>query len=331
LTVASSDFENNNSMGTSEFDGGGAIRMLPGPGPLKIYNTQFTGNAGPNGCAVHAYSTIVINDSTFIGNRATGYMTLAGYGGAIEASGDGDLMMCGDSVISNTALYAAAIHRVSINGAANDRIDRVRIDGNMASAGPGAIYIQDASVTMRQTSFTSNVGGPVGGLWLISSTPFSGENLMVSDNRSSTGLGAGLRIEAPGTLSFSTITNNHAQCGTCFSAALDLSAPSLTLSGTIVANNMADAPSSPVSCRQAGLDGGVNFQWPDEVPLCAPGASVRDPVLGSLAVATGPGIEHSVRRPLPGSPVIGAAISCPAEDILGKPRPQPCAAGAVEP
>ena len=79
------------------------------------------------------------------------------------------------------------------------------------------------------------------------------------------------------------------------------------------------------------MDGGANFQWPTETPLCVSGAMIVNPLLDQLVDTVGPAGTYPVRTPSSESAVIGAVATCPAEDLLGKPRPQPCAAGAVEP
>jgi hypothetical protein len=190
--------------------------------------------------------------------------------------------------------------------------------------------MQGTTLRMRQVSVALNVGLIVGGLWVQNTQPLDFENVLIANNTLANGLGAGLRVSGPGRVGFSTIAYNHAQCATCFAAAIE-GGEQLTLVGTVIANNMADDVSSPASCRLSSIDGGTNFQWPAETPLCAAGASVVDPLLGPLVEVGGPAGAYTVRRPEAGSPVVRAATGCPSEDILGNQRPSPCAAGAIEP
>jgi predicted outer membrane repeat protein len=329
LTVATALFQDNDAVQQAPLEGGGAIAALPGMARVAIYNSIFSGNTAANGGAIQVYGDAVIVDSTLVGNVATGiggsFMS-GGNGGAITAAGNGDLVMCDDVLMSNTAgSFGGSIMRVSVDSSAVDRFERA----NMAMEGGGGVYLQNSVATMRQVSLVYNSGSPVGGLW-VQDGQFTGENLTVAENRSFAGLGAGLLFTAPATLAFSTVANNYAQCPTCFAAAVH-GAQHVTLVHSVISNNRADAVGSPVSCNSAALAGGGNFQWPSEAQLCASGISVVDPVLERPLQESGPAGDYSVSRPLPGSPVIGAATGCPAVDILGNPRPAPCAAGAVEP
>jgi hypothetical protein len=333
LTVATSLFQNNTAVQQSNIEGGGAIAALPADARIAIYGTIFNGNRASNGGAILVYSDAAILDSTFVGNTATGMggsMMQGGNGGAISAAGNGDLLMCDDVLMSNNAgSSGGALLRVSVDASAVDRFERVRIESNMAASGGGGAYIQDSVTTMRQVSFAYNNGSPVGGLW-FQGGQFDGVNLAVAENYSFSGLGAGLLFNAPTTLAFSTVANNYANCPTCFAAAIH-GAQNVTLISSIVTNNKADDLGGPTSCNLTAIDGGANFQWPTEAQLCANGVSIVDPALAALVQTAGPAGDYSVRRPLAGSPVIGAVTaSCPDVDILGNPRPTPCAAGAVE-
>jgi hypothetical protein len=88
------------------------------------------------------------------------------------------------------------------------------------------------------------------------------------------------------------------------------------------------------------VDASDNVQWPvmrpgggtdDPSALCAMGALIVDPMMSTLAERAGPAGRFQVSTPEPGSPARSIATSCPAEDQLGRPRPSPCSAGAVEP
>jgi hypothetical protein len=92
---------------------------------------------------------------------------------------------------------------------------------------------------------------------------------------------------------------------------------------TLVAGNT--AMYTP-GCNAARGDGSGNLQWPAGA-LCTMMPLVVDPMLGALGDHGGDG-ETII--PAAASPARGIARGCPPTDQLGKPRPEPCTAGAVE-
>jgi hypothetical protein len=250
----------------------------------------------------------------------------------VQFAGDGDVTLCGDTFASNLGgFHGGALVIISTSQTTITKITDVSFDFNRA-VGAGAAYLQNCTPTLRRVSVTSNVatGGPGGGLWFEgASGSFDAENLSVVFNRADGGTGAGIFVSTAGRIAFSTIADNAGTCSGCVQAAVANGA-NVVYEGTVIVDNA--APTTPVACEQTGANAGANFQWPGDLPLCATGATVTDPFLLPKANATGPAGTYLVRKPSSGSPAIGAVSSgCPAEDLLGRPRPTPCSAGSVEP
>lgn len=332
LLAYGSVFSSNAAALASGVDGGGAIAASNAA--VTLYGCVLSGNTAANGGAIQASSDLSVGGTVFAGNAATGTggsTGQGGLGGAINATGAGNLTLCAVNMTGNTAgTSGGGLNRVSSSGTGTDLLERVRIEMNTANGGAGGAYVEESALRLRQVGIVNNSGNPVGGLWYTALThSLDAENVFIADNSAQSGFGAGMYVVAAGTLRFATVANNHAACATCYSVLQG--AQNLTLTSTVVANNYTDG-ASPASCMQsAAIDGGTNFQWPTETPLCAAGAQVADPMLGALVQVSGPAGEYMVRVPAAGSPVTGAVSTCPAEDVLGKPRPSPCAAGAVEP
>lgn len=343
LLVIDGKLTNNHGPLTDPNLAGGAIAVHPGA-TAAIYRTTFDGNSSANGGAISVYSDLTLVDSVLTHNTATGNggnTVAGGLGGAIEAVGMASDTFCGLTIADNTAgSQGGGILRISTDRSGSDHWSLTRITGNRALDAAGGAYIQDIAIDLRDVVVAGNAAGNVAGLWYIGATgPFVADSMIVANNTATSGLGAGLSLGGvPGSISFSTIAGNYAMCSACWSAAIDGGGQTLTAS--VIADNKVDAPNEPVSCKAALVGGGNNFQWPvmqvgggtdDPGALCASDARVVDPMIGALGSRTGPAGTFDVVAPLPGSPVIGAVTSCPAVDLLGNPRPQPCSAGAVEP
>jgi predicted outer membrane repeat protein len=322
---------------------GGAIVGEPGA-TVAIYRSTFDGNSSANGGAIAVYSDLTVIDSTFTNNTATGTggeFGGGGQGGAIEAVGMASDTFCGVTITGNTAGdHGGGVVRISTDNTGSDHWSLSNIVGNHADASDGGgMYVQGIAIDLRRVVVANNTAGYVGGIHYVGAGPFVADTIVVADNRATNGIGAGLSIgNVPGTISFSTIVANHAMCSTCWSAAINGGGQTLTAS--VIADNVSDAPNSPISCSSALSDGGNDFQWPvleagggtdDPTALCAQNVQVVDPLIGALAERTGPAGTFYAATPMPASPVIGTVASCPATDLLGNPRPQPCSAGAIEP
>lgn len=332
LLAIDSAFVTNHGPMSDPVSGGGAIGADPPSAAVAVYRSRFEGNYSSNGGAIKVFGNLTVVDSTFTNNSATGTgggSSLGGLGGAIEAVGVADNTLCGATIAGNGAGYNGGGYlRISTNMTGGDHWEQSTVTGNYSIGGGGGMYLQDISVDLRRVVVANNNADTVGGIWYVGTTgPFVAENLEVSENTATSGLGAGLSLgTVPGQISFSTFSTNHANCGSCWAAAID--GGGQTLTATVIDGNTSSASGVPVSCRMPLTEGGHNFQWPDDPgALCSPSAQVADARLGPLELRG----TYPVAAPLAGSPVIGAATSCPAVDMSGQPRPEPCAAGAVEP
>ena len=310
---------------------GGAIAMLPTAGSLAIYDSVFDSNTAKTGGAIYAFDDLTLVETAIRSNRALGPAdgSDGGLGGGIVHAGPGALAMCGVTLADNTAGYlGGGLHRVCTTSACADTIERSSVVNN-SSANGGGLYIQNTSTAVRQSTIANNLtASGVGGLWYIGSAGLTIEQSTIVDNAAMSGLGAGLRIAGPGTIAFSTIASNACSSAGCDSSGIEATSD-VTLRATVIADNTASG-SVGTTCRSAMTSGTGSFQWPTEPP-CAPSVQFVDPLLGDASERSGPGGTFIVSTPDPGSPVRSAIGSgCPAEDQLGRPRPTPCSAGAIE-
>lgn len=328
LAVFDAVFADNLGPLLSPFDGGGAITTDPGV-VVTIVRSRFERNQAANGGALHTYSDLTVIDSVFTGNAATGTggnTDQGGLGGGIRAVGMANNRFCNVVLDGNRANHAGGGYlRISTTGSGTDRWDRALLQNNLGGGG-GGMYVQDVALQLDRVAVIGNTGSVGGGIWHLGGA-FDATNLLIVDNEANRGLGGGLSIAGTGTIAFSTIANNRASCPTCWAGGIDATA--VTLTASVVAHNRSESAGQPVSCRTPLADGGSNFQIPGG-DLCTTAITIADPLFGELAIASGPAGAFPVLRPLAGSPVIGAASDCPTTDLLGYPRPTPCAAGALE-
>lgn len=327
LVVYDSVFTDNVGPATGG-DAGGAIAGLPNDATVAIYGSRFERNNAANGGGVAAYADLTIANSVFKDNQAT---DPAGVGGGIYAVGDGDLSLCEVTVENNLAGgLSGGIQRISTSADGNDHWDRVHVRNNTTTDGVGGAYVQDVALTLRQVDIADNSGTDTGGLWFESpGHAIDAENLSVIGNTASNGVGGGVRLNAQsGRIAFSTFANNTASCGTCFGGAVTGLAP-VTLTATVMTDNSAGG--TPGTCQGTALEGGANFQWPPDTNTCSPSVTVVEPALGAVQDVTGVDGTYRVRRPGAGTVLTVVTSGCPATDIIGRPRPATCTAGALEP
>jgi len=170
-------------------DDGGAIA---GDGTLTLANTAFVGNkadaVAPSGWggAVLWIGVATVHDSTFDGNAA------ATAGGALGVQG---ALTLRDSTFSNN-ISTAGGGVAAINGAVS--IESSDLHGNRALLEGGAIFLQDATSTLRNLSMISNsasvsdqTSSAFGGAVALVSGRATIEDCTLRSGRASTG-GGGL-------------------------------------------------------------------------------------------------------------------------------------------
>jgi hypothetical protein len=344
LSVFDATITRNNGPTFDPSAGGGGIAAAVGA-TVAVYRSTVGQNMSANGGAIDVFSDLTIIDSVISSNTATGAgggSGSGGIGGGIAAVGIANDTFCGVSIDTNTAGdLGGGIARIATNNTGSDSWQQSSIVDNTGNAGAGGMYVQGIALALDRVAISENGGGGnTGGLWYIAPGPFTATQIQIANNTAASGLGAGLELSgASGRIAFSSIVGNQALCPACWAAWID-GGSGVTLTSSVFDSNTAGAPNNAITCAQALADGGGNFQWPvmragggtdDPSALCATTANVIDPMIGGLLPRAGPAGTYLVTSPAPGSPVIGAASTCPAVDLLGNPRPVPCTAGAVEP
>lgn len=332
LTVLDSVFVNNHAPATGQDVAGGAIYGFGG-GDTIVAGSTFTNNAASDGGAIGSLNgDLTVINSSFTDNAATGTGGNPGNGGAGGAlymdGGDEATSLCGVTIQRNSAgAIGGGVFRVSNNNTGSFAMDRSIVDDNRVTAAgsgnAGGLYLQGLALTVTASTISRNQAFYNGGIW-INTCRVQMTNVTIAENTAtgSNGGGVWLGNTPTGTMRNCTIANNHSTAANQIAGAIF--GDGLTLVNTIVAGNT--AMYTP-SCNVKRTEGSGNLQWPGGA-LCTSTPLIADPMLGSLADNGG---DSQTLRPTAASPVRGIASGCPPTDQLGKPRPEPCAAGAVEP
>jgi hypothetical protein len=336
LTVIDCTFLDNRAPLTGQDVAGGAIYAFGG-GETIISGSMFNANRASDGGAVGSLNgDLVIINSTFTDNAATGTGGNpgdGGCGGAIYMDGaDETTSMCGVVIAGNEAgAIAGGFFRVSNDDSGTMAMDRTTVDANIvtgnASGNAGGLYLQGLSLTVTHSAITNNRAFYNGGIWIHTST-VQMTNTTIAGNVATGSNGGGLWLSSPvtGTILNCTIAGNSAPAdgqggGAVFNAG---AITGLDLKNTIVADNTSGtwAP----GCSDELGDGGGNLEWPDDA-ACSASPLVADPLLGALGDNGG---DTGTMLPSSASPAKGLGTGCPATDQRGLPRSEPCTAGAVE-
>lgn len=138
LTVQRATFRDNHCMQKHSDAGGGAIRVVGQKESARVLESTFEDNACANGGAVSSLQApLLVRDSTFTGNTATGTGASSGQGG------------------NGGAIYFDGT-RQSVT------IERSTIQGNVApEGGPGVFYVSNdrtGTLTITDSTVTKNTG-----------------------------------------------------------------------------------------------------------------------------------------------------------------------------
>lgn len=334
LTVHTCVFENNKGPATGQDVAGGAIYGFGGGDAAEtvIVNSTFQGNACSDGGAVGSLNrNLTIINSVLSNNAATGTGGNPGDGGAGGAiymdGGNEAASLCGVTIQHNTAgAIGGGVFRVSNSHDGSFAMDKTLVDDNRVTAtmkNAGGLYLEGLALTVTSSTISHNQAHFNGGIW-INACQVEMTNTTIAENTATGSNGGGIWLgnDPTGTIKNSTIANNHSTADG--QVAGGIFGTGLTLVNTIVANNT--AMYNP-TCSDEHDSGGGNLQWPDS-SLCTASPLTADPLLGDLADNGG---STPTMKPAAGSPAIGIATGCPPEDQTGKPRGEPCTAGAVEP
>lgn len=331
LTVLDCAFENNHAPATGQDVAGGAIYGFGG-GETVIVGSTFTNNAASDGGAVGSLNgDLTVINSTFANNAATGTGGNPGNGGCGGAlymdGGDEATSLCGVTIRDNTAgAIGGGVFRVSNDNSGSFAMDRSTVDRNKVTptddGNAGGLYLQGLALTITASTISRNEAFYNGGIWINTCT-VQMTNVTIAENTAfgSNGGGMWLGNTPTGTLKNCTIANNHSTAANQIAGAIF--GEGLTLVNTLIANNT--AMYTP-SCETKRTGGSGNLQWPNSA-LCTTDPTVADPMLGALGDNGG---DTETLVPASGSPAKGIATDCPPTDQRGKPRPEPCTAGAVE-
>ena len=188
------------------------------------------------------------------------------------------------------------------------------------------------STLINSTVSDNEAKGKGGGVHVACLGTLVLQNSTISGNWSNQS-GGGIFLNGVGEFINSTITNNSAGnvggINIEGSGEIDLIRGQLSLSNTIIANNIARLETYGIpDCyqnQQAAII--VNeSNWIGD-GNCSPAFS-GDPMLAPLADNGGPTLTHNL---LPGSPAIDVVTTCTLEsDQRGEPRQSPCDIGALE-
>lgn len=132
---------------------GGAIYIMGVSGMSStVLNSTFIGNEASQGGAIYQdYGSVIIENSTFNGNRA------GNVGGALFVNGSGVMNIVNSTFGGNQASGGGAIHLET--GAIN--VSSSTIAGNSAGIG-GAVYKAFGQVNLKSTIIANNSGGNCG-------------------------------------------------------------------------------------------------------------------------------------------------------------------------
>jgi hypothetical protein len=331
LHVIDSHFEGNSAALIGPDVGGGAIYVVGVP-EIVISGSSFVGNRGANGGAIgilFAGAPQIVN-SRFEDNTAEGvgqnYVEpgcpnfnhddqggAGGNSGAVYFDGLNDedqvYRFCGDVFRNNRANeLGGALFRTPNVGVRELEIDRCVFDGNTGRLG-GVSFIKDNAVTVRASTFMNNrsgvtidgteVGGPLGGLWVNNGT-VAIENSTFAHNQPS-----GLDVEGGGTVVNSTFLASRP-------------GGSMSVRNSLFVDTACNAT----------LAGSDNVQWPADANACVAGIAFADPDLGELGDHGGP-TPTAMPASLAGLEI---GVDCPSVDQRGEARdPSGCVVGSVEP
>jgi hypothetical protein len=331
LTVIDCAFLDNRAPSPGQDVAGGAIYGFGG-GETVIVGSTFTGNSASNGGAVGSLNgDLTVVNSAFTSNAASGSggnPGQGGCGGAIYMDGTHErTTLCGVRIASNQAsAIGGGVFRVSNDSTGSFTMNATAVDSNQVtpagSGNAGGLYLQGLQLTVTNSAITRNRAFYNGGIWIHTSA-VQMTNVTVAENTASGSNGGGIWLSGDplGLILNCTIANNHSTGTDTVAGAIF--GNGLALQNTVVAGNT--APWVP-GCDRVHADGGGNVQWPAGA-LCTTSLLVSDPLLGALGDHGGP-TETLV--PDAAGPAPGRGMGCPAIDQRGRPRRQPCTAGAVE-
>jgi len=332
LHVLACVFDDNHAPATGQDVAGGAIYGFGG-GETLISESTFRNNSASDGGAVGSLNgDLIVIDSVFTGNAATGTDGNPGNGGCGGAiymdGGDEKTTLCGVDIADNSAgAIGGGFFRVSNSEDGTFAMDFSSVRDNAVtpedSGNAGGMYLEGLAITMTMSTVSGNKAFYNGGLWLSKRTADL-TNVTIAGNTAFGSNGAGLWLahDPTGTLLNVTIADNHSTAMGQVAGAIFGSG--LTLKNTLISGNSAQY--TPGCDSMHASDGG-NLQWPGGA-LCSGTPTVADPELAPLAVYDGGPLQ--TLQPAWNSVAVGLGTDCPPIDQNSRVRAKPCTLGAVE-
>ncbi len=351
LEIIDCSFVDNDAPAAGQDVAGGAVSSLGG-GATTIVGSTFVGNRASNGGAVgNLGNALLVVDSVFVDNAATGTggnPGNGGNGGTLSVDGeDRDVELCGVTIEGSRArAFGGAFFRVAYDGEPTT-MHRVVVDDAAVDDGEpsmaGGLYVQDSAFTLTSSTIRRCRARAAGGAYVGPGSTVRFVNVTFDGNVALSSLAGALFLDGVtgGTVASSTFVDNAAPGPVAFGGAVTGDASRVTLQDSLFVDNVAGNGFNPITCTTRFAGGGGSFQFPvvragngggdggsdDPGALCADDITVAAVDLADVD----DGGAVPVRRPRPGSAAVGAGQACPAEDATGRPRPTPCASGAAEP
>jgi hypothetical protein len=199
----------------------------------------------------------------------------------------------------------------------------------MATGGAGAMYLQNSTINLTNSTVSNNSAPGSGGLFAPGST-LDATNDTFAGNVAMGGVGGAIG-NSTGSLTNCTFANNQAT-GTNYAAfAGALFGGPWTVSNTIFDANTDNDNSNNAACSPGSTanSGAHDVQWPmgGTATACVPSITFADPMLGTLGDHGG---TTATLVPAAAASVIQVGTSCPSTDQTGATRASPCTVGAVE-
>ncbi|MDP2340446.1 MAG: hypothetical protein Q8O67_05795 [Deltaproteobacteria bacterium] len=342
LEVIGCTFTGNRAPAAGQDVAGGAIMSIGG-GFTLIRDSAFDDNRASNGGALgNLGNDLVVESSTFSQSQATGSggnPGNGGNGGAISVDGEGRRVeVCRSSIAASRAnAFGGGFFRVAYAGEPTV-FESVNLLGNEIADGDpsmaGAIYIQNSAFSLRRSIVRSNKATSAGGVYAGPGTTLDVENTIFSDNTALASLAGAMFLDgvAGGTIRASSFLRNRAPGPLAFGGGITGNGAGVVVTGSLFLDHEAGNGFNPITCTTQLEGGAGSFQFPvtrlgngggdggSDAPgsLCAPNISAVDVDVDDEDV------------PLAGSVAVGANTDCPAVDLRGAPRPNPCTSGALE-
>jgi uncharacterized repeat protein (TIGR01451 family) len=280
LTITDSNFTD-----TTTYDGGGAI-YAEGDGDVAISGSQFTDDSSYYAGAIYSDDSISLTQDTFTDDTAT----YDGYGGALYLEGTNDVLSQDQFNDDSATYYGGAIY--TEEGTLD--MSQSSISGSESYYG-GAIFLDSSSASLENDTITKSSAVYGGALYLDTTEPLSLVNDTIAGNTASDYAGG-------------IYDASYAEVGSGDGVV-----------NTIIADNVGgDCDSAFSSSEVTGYD--LDSDSSCFGGLTAPGLLAG--VQPSLAAAANNGGSVLTMREQAGSPTIGTGDTtyCPSTDARGVTR-----------